>query len=153
MLNIPDAENAKEAAGLIIGGLFYFVMKKPLITLPVLALLMWYPAFAAYDYFTSEKIQVKKAKPAKVVAEEDEGMLSLFSSTAYAGNPTKPCKDSIVINGVFYGCEDTTLQAYALLGGESWIIHDHQTGEINELDLPFVLKARELFYKQQKKGK
>lgn len=150
MLNIPEAENAKEAAALILGGVFYFVMKKPLITIPIILILGFFPAIKAYEYFNTEQVVVKKAKPAKMVVDdsEDTGANWSIMSQAYAGKPAKPCADSIVIDGVFYGCNDTTLQAYALLGTDRWIIHDHVVKEVLDVEFPYIREQRK---QQQKK--
>lgn len=149
-LQIPEAETAKEAAVLILGGFLWFIVKKPVVTVLVLAFLLSGPMYIAWDYAGSYRVQVKKAKPAQAVNEEDTGGLLFFSSKAYAGKPSKPCKDSIVIHGVYYGCLDTTLHGYPVLGSDRWIVHDHETEEVYDVEFPYFREAKQK-YEQRKK--
>jgi hypothetical protein len=148
-LNIPDAQDPKEAAAFIFAGFLFFLMKKPIRTVLVLAFLLTGPAYIAWDWATSYRVQVKKAKPAQAITNEDAGSLLSLSSLAYAGKPPKPCKDSILIHGVFYGCQDKSLEAYAILGTEKWIIHDHETKQVYDVEFPFFRDEKKE-YRQKK---
>lgn len=148
-LQIPDAENAKEAVALIIGGLLWFLVKKPIVTVLVMAFLLSAPAYIAWDYVTTYRVQVKKAKPAQMVNSDETGSLPSLSSVAYAGKPPKPCKDSIIIHDVFYGCLDTTLHGYPVLNTDRWIIHDHELEEVYDLEFPYFREQKKQ-YKQKK---
>jgi hypothetical protein len=144
----------KEAWLQLAGSIVFFVSnKRAFVSIPIIIGILTYSVPKVEAYFSSEQVVVKKAKPAKVIAEEDEGMISFFSSTAYAGKPSKPCADSILIEGTFYGCNDTTFHLFVVQGTDRIIIHDHKTEETTEAELPFLLKAREEFYQQQQKGK
>lgn len=148
---IPEAKTAKEAAGLMSAGFLWFLVRQPIKTVLVLAFLMSGPAYISWDWATSYRVQVKKASPAKAI-NEDEEMGSLFSpsTVAYAGEAPRKCRDSIKIHDVFYGCKDATLSAFAVLGTDRWIIHDHETEQVYDVEFSFFRDEKQ-DYKQRKK--
>jgi hypothetical protein len=152
MLNLPVPETMKEAWLQLAGSIVFFLSnKRAFVSVPIIIGILTYSVPKVEAYFASEQVVIKKAKP-PAREEEDEGSLFSFSSVAYAGKPSKPCADSIVIDNVFWGCNDTTFHLFVVQGTDKIIIHDHKTEETTETELP-LLKAREEFYQQQQKGK
>jgi hypothetical protein len=123
----PEPKNEREATDCIMAGIGYWLSVHPVKTLVVFGMIVAAPGYIALQYFTTDRISVKDAAPINEVFS--------FQPRAFAGGGFP-----IVINGKTYGYADTSVSCWKLIGEDTYLIHNHLTGEVRRIDTPRMFK-------------
>jgi len=126
---VSEAADMKEAVGLMLGGLWWFLMHHTVKTLIVLLIMVGSAltlCAIGYLYSKTDSISIQRAEPLKA-GVMPIGSVFGFMPQAYAGEQgrTKRARtDSIWINDSFYGLKDPRFDLYKLDNESAIIIYD-----------------------------
>jgi hypothetical protein len=135
---IIQVNSMQEACNAIAAGIIYFLKTHTLKTVLVLGFLMSGPAYIAWDWATSYRVQIKEALPIQE-AKPVSANFSLMPS-AIAGETL--CKDSILIHGFYYGCWDKSFILYVVKDQGRIIVHDENTQKTYDTYFPYFKEQR-----------
>jgi len=110
------AKDADEAMNYIFIGIKYFLVRHPLKTVVVLALMLIGPAYVAIDYFSTTRVTTKVAKPMSEQVTVEDVPIVLVSQQKRERVP-------IILNGQKWGYSDPSYVSFVSEDGKSILVY------------------------------
>ena len=140
---IVQPESEIEAMGYLASALYFFLKKHPKKTIVMVILLFGGAGYVLNDYLNSYQVNVERAKPMKPISAEFRLMPQL-----YAGEQEG---DSILIDGKFYGYEDTNYVIKKFQGRDVLFVYIEDLNYAYKVDAPFLGIEKLRSIKKQKR--
>lgn len=126
---IKQTDNVDEALCMLFGGLMYFLKHHTKKTLITIMLVCGSIICVLFDYLSSDTIKVEKLKP---LTEE----MSLFPNLFAQG------KNTIMLDGKYYGEYDPNFIVYKLKNSNELIIYNKQLKSGYRFEIPALEKLK-----------
>lgn len=126
---IKQTDNVDEALCMLFGGLMYFLKHHTKKTLITIMLVCGSIIYVLFDYLSSDTIKVEKLKP---LTEE----MSLFPNLFAQG------KNTIMLDGKYYGEYDPNFIVYKLKNSNELIIYNKQLKSGYRFEIPALEKFK-----------
>lgn len=128
-ITLTEAKTTDEAMNYLFIGLKYFLVHHTKKTIIVLFAVTLGLAYAANDYFASDKVKIKELAP---IGEN----FSIVPELVAGG------KNQIVIGGKVYGLYDEDVEVWKVEHEDALILHNHVTGKIWKMEMPAFTKSK-----------
>ena len=153
---LTEAKTTSEAMNFIFVGFKFFLMNHPAKTMTVVLLMLFGPAYVAYQYYTSDTVKTMDAEPTGKVATHSSNFSLMPEALAEDATLLYQDSDDIIINGQIYGKFDPeftkNVTIWKLKDQPVLLLHDKRGGKPFKIDLSGVSKMQqqEQMYKQYK---